>query len=340
MRILYHLTVPPSPLAACDAVVQEVEALRRLSEDGGQIVHLYPARKLGTRFPRRWWGLQHILRVRRAERQVDIHHIFNPDPFPLDVMRFLRRPIVYTAVAGAQGADRKTVQALADRVHTLVVPTDSDCDRLRDWGISNVVTIRPGIDTERFSRTPPPPVGGPLTLLMASAPWTVDQFESKGVKALLDAAHKRPDLRLVFLWRGLHLAEMEREIAQRELGGRVTVINRYVDVSEALAQAHAVVVLASNARLVKAFPHSLLEALASGRPVLVSRAISMASYVERTGCGQAVEAVNADAVLKALALLEANYSHCRTTALRVGQDFTEQAFVESYKRLYDSIGRE
>lgn len=338
MRILYHLTVPPSPLAACDAVVQEVEALRSLSEGGGQIVYLYPTRKLGTRFPRRWWGLQHILHVRRAERQADIHHIFNPDPFPLDVIRFLRRPVVYTAVAGAQGADRKTVQALADRVHTLVVPTDSDYARLREWGISNVMTIRPGIDVGRFSRTPPPPAGGPFTLLMGSAPWTVDQFESKGVKALLDAAQERTDLRLVFLWRGLHLAEMEREIAQRGLGGRVTVINRYVDVSEALAQAHAVTVLASSARQVKAFPHSLLEALASGRPVLVSRAIPMASYVEQTGCGQAVETVNAEAVLKALALLEANYSRYRAAALRVGQDFTERAFVESYKRLYDSIG--
>jgi glycosyltransferase involved in cell wall biosynthesis len=339
VRILYHLTIPPSTTPALDALLQEVEALRRLSEDGGQIVYLYPTRKLGTRIPRRWWGMQHILRVRRAEQQVDIHHIFNPDPFPLDMMRFLRRPVVYSAVAGAQGADRKTVLALAERVHTLVVPADSDCDRLREWGISNVTAIRPGIDTGRFSRTPPPPVGGPFTLLMASAPWTVDQFESKGVKALLDAAHRRTDLRLIFLWRGLHLAEMEREIATRALGGRVTVVNRVVDVSEALAQAHAVVVLASSPRLVKAFPHSLLEALASGRPVLVSRAIPMASYVEQNGCGRVVEAVNADAVLEALAHMEADYSRYRTAALRVGPDLDERAFVEAYKRLYDSIGQ-
>ena len=154
---------------------------------------------------------------------------------------------------------------------------------------------------------------------------------------MLDAAHKRTDLRLVFLWRGLHLAEMEREVAQRGLGGRVTVVNRVVDVSEALAQAHAAVVLASSPRLVKAFPHSLLEALASGRPVLVSRAIPMASYVEQNGCGQVVDAVHADAVLQSLALLEADYTRYRTAALRVGPDLDERAFVAAYRRLYDSI---
>ncbi len=338
MQILYHLTVPSSPLAGCDAVVQEVEALRTLSEGGGQVLHLYPARTLGTRFPRRWWGLQHSLYLRRAELRVDLHHIFNPDPFPFDILRFLRRPIVYTAVAGIRGTDQKVVHSVARRVHTLVVPTESECALLHERGIPNVVAIRPGIDAARFSRTPPPPTGvKTLTLLMGSAPWTVDQFESKGVEALLEAAQRRSDLQLIFLWRGLHLVEMERRIAQRGLGGRVTVINRYVDVVELLAQAHAVVVLAADTTLVKAYPHSLLEALAAGRPVLVSRAIPMAEYVQQTGCGQTVKAVNAESVLEALAQLEANYEAHRSAALQAGQrDFSRLEFIEAYKRLYAS----
>ena len=35
MSVLYHLTVPPSPLAACDAVAQEVETL--LAHFGGEL---------------------------------------------------------------------------------------------------------------------------------------------------------------------------------------------------------------------------------------------------------------------------------------------------------------
>ena len=336
MRVLYHLTVPSSPLAALDAVVQEVEALRALSEDGGQVLHLYPGRTPGTRFPRRWWGLQHVPYLRRAEQGFDIHHIFNPDPFPFDLLCFLRRPIVYTATASARGAGRTTIQRLAQRVHALVVPTEAERGELSQWGMSNVVAIRPGIDIARFSYTPPP-ASKPFTLLMGSAPWTVEQFESKGVEALLEAAQARRDLRLIFLWRGLHVREMDRRIAQRGLGGRVTVINHRVDVNNVLAQVHAAVVLASGTRLVKAYPHSLLEALAAGKPVLVSRAIPMADYVEQTSCGAVVESVGAQQLLEALARLESNYELCRAAALQVSQDFSQQQLIESYKQLYGSI---
>jgi glycosyltransferase involved in cell wall biosynthesis len=336
MQVLYHLTIPPSPLTACDAVVQEVEALRTLSEGGGQVIHLYPGHTPGTRFPRRWWGMQHLPYLRRTEGQLDLHHIFNPDVLLLDILRFLRRPIVYTATTGARGTDRKNVQRLSQRVHTLVVPTESECADLRAWGISNVTAIRPGIDLARFAHTPPP-TDKPFTLLMGSAPWTIEQFASKGVDALLEAAQARPDLRLIFLWRGLHVEAMERRIAQRGLGERVAVINRQVNVNDMLAQAHAAVVLADDTRLVKAYPHSLLEALAVGRPVLVSRTIPIADDVEQRGCGQIVEAVNAPALLRALERLQSSYEACQAAALQVGQDFSMDRGIEAYRQLYVSL---
>jgi glycosyltransferase involved in cell wall biosynthesis len=307
-----------------------------LSEDGGKVIHLYPGRTPGTRFPRRWWGLQHVPYLRRAEQDFDIHHIFNPDAFPFDLLRFLHRPIVYTATAGARGADRTTVQRLAQRVHALVVPTEAERAELSQWSISNVVAIRPGIDITRFSHTTPPT--RPFTLLMGSAPWTIEQFESKGVEALLGAAQVRQDLRLIFLWRGLHVEEMERRVAQRGLGERVTVINRQVDVNEVLAQVHAAIVLADDTRLVKAYPHSLLEALAAGKPVLVSRAIPMSDYVEQTSCGKVVEGVNPQSLLAALDQLEADYETCEATALRAGrQDFSQQQMIQAYRQLYTSL---
>jgi len=338
MRILYHLTVPPSPMPACDAVVQEVDALRKLSGGDSQIVYLYPARKLGTRFPRRWWGLQHLPSLRRAERaqRVDVHHIFNPDPFPFDLIRLLRRPIIYTAVAGACSSDYEAVLRLARRVHTLVVPDESERARLRERGVpaARVVAIRPGIDIARFAPIAPP-TGKPFTLLMGSAPWTVDQFESKGVNALLEAAQRRADLRLIFLWRGLHGEEMNRRVARLGLSDRVTIVDQVVDVNDVLTHAHAAIVLAQSASLVKAYPHSLLEALAVGRPVLVSRAIPMAAYVEQTGCGTVVEAVKVENLLSALAKLEASYESYQAAALEVGQrDFSQRDMVEAYRRLY------
>jgi glycosyltransferase involved in cell wall biosynthesis len=336
MQVLYHLTMPPSPMAACDAVVQDIEALRAVGSIRGQVIHLYPGRKPGTHFPRRWWGLQHLPYLLHAEPHVDLHHFFNPDPFPFDVLRFLRRPIVYTTVAGVRGSDYDTVQHLARLTRTLVVPTESGRIELQTLGIANVITIRPGIDTARFSHTPPPTQ--PFTLLMGSAPWTIEQFESKGVEALLEAAQARRDLRLIFLWRGLHVGEMERRVAQRGLGERVTVINRQVDVNEVLAQVHAAIVLADDTRLVKAYPHSLLEALAAGKPVLVSRAIPMSDYVEQTSCGKVVERINPPSLLAALDQLEADYEACRATAIRAGRhDFSQQQMMQAYRQLYMSL---
>ena len=330
MKVLYHLTIPSSS-AAYDAVVQEVEALQ--AHLGGEIVYLNPARRPGSRYPERLYGLHRLPYLRRQEATIRLHHVYNPHLFYFPYLRWLRRPIIYSVTAGLRPQQPAKLRKLG-RLATIVVSNERDRATLRGWGLENVHVIRPGIDTSCFRPSLPPPGPG-FTLLAGSAPWTEPQFRSKGVEALLAAVAARPDLRLVFLWRGLLFEEMQARVTQRGLQARVDVINRRVDVNAVLARVHAAVVLADDATLVKAFPHSLLEALATGRPVLVGRALPMADYVEQTGCGQVVEAVSAEGVLAALARLEENYEPCRAAALSVGQrDFSREALVEAYGRLY------
>ena len=336
MKVLYHLTVPPSPMAACDAVIQEVEALR--AHLGGEIIYLNPARRPGSRYPERLYGLHRLVYLRRLEATIRLHHVYNSHLFYFPYLRWLRRPIVYTVVGGLRPDRVPRPGSPLRSLDAIVVTSERDLAVLRGWGLENSVVIRPGIDTTRF-RPAPPPTGPGFTLLAGSAPWTEAQFHSKGVEALLAAAEARPDLRLVFLWRGLLFDEMQARVTRRGLQARVEVINQQVDVNGVLARVHAAVVLATDATLVKAFPHSLLEPLAAGRPVLVSRALPMADYVAETGCGQVVEAVSPEGVLAALARLEARYEACREAALRVGQrDFSQQALVEAYRRLYSEHG--
>jgi glycosyltransferase involved in cell wall biosynthesis len=219
----------------------------------------------------------------------------------------------------------------------VVVSNVQDRIVLHDRGVENAHVIRPGIDTDRFHISPPSPGPG-FNLLAGSAPWTPAQFQSKGVYALLDAAVVRPELRLVFLWRGSLAERMQEAVAQRELAERVEVIDRIVDVNEVLARVHGAAVLADDPTLVKAFPHSLLEALVTARPVLVSRTLPMADYVERTGCGCVVERVDAAGVLEALNRLEANYDAHRATALEVGRrDFSRRGLLEAYGSLYSAV---
>lgn len=331
MNILFHLTVPPSARAECDAVVQEVHALH--SRFGGVIDHLYPGRRPGTRFPRRFWGVMRWPLLRWAERRAVIHHIYNPDPYPFAILRWLRRPVIYTISAGIQARDAANARELARRVHTLVVATEQERDRLRGWGIENARVVRPGIDLARFSPAPPPP-DLPPTLLMGSAPWTREQFRTKGVDALLALARRWPELHLVFLWRGILYEEMMRRVRASGLSDRVEVINERTDVNAVLARVHAAVILTTEDALIKAYPHSLLEALAAGRPVLVSRRVPISRDVQEADCGIVLEDVEISSLARALRALLADYEAYARRAADLSATFSQQRLLAEYGAIY------
>jgi glycosyltransferase involved in cell wall biosynthesis len=174
--------------------------------------------------------------------------------------------------------------------------------------------------------------------MVGSAPWTTEQFQTKGVDALLAVARQNPHLRLVFLWRGVLAHEMERRVQQLELGDRVTVINRKVEVNAVLAHVHASIVLADTAGIVKAYPHSLLDSLAAGKPVLVSRAVPMADFVEEKGCGVVVGNITPTGIQSAIDTLVERYHKLQDAARDVGQrDFTREQQLASFRAVYDHV---
>jgi glycosyltransferase involved in cell wall biosynthesis len=335
MSILYHLTIPRSPTPVLDAVVQEVRLLQ--AHLGGEIVYLNPAHRPGSRYPERLYGLHRLIYLRRREATARLHHIYNSHPFLFPYLRWLRRPIIYSVTAGLRPSLGHSDPRGLERLSAVVVSNERDRATLCAWGLRNVHAIRPGIDTSRFSPSAPPDGPG-FVLLVGSAPWTKAQFHSKGVEALLTAAEARPDLRLVFLWRGLLYDEMQVQVAQRGLEAQVEVINQQVDVNEILTRVHAAVVLASDATLVKAFPHSLMETLTVGRPVLVSRVIPMAEYVDQTGCGIVVEQVDSQALLAALDELVVRYRQIREATLQLDHEtFSIEQLEQAYTQLYRDV---
>ncbi|MBU0703696.1 MAG: hypothetical protein KKC18_07500, partial [Chloroflexi bacterium] len=211
MSILYHLMIPRPARPMLDAVVQEAETLR--TQFGGEIVYLNPARRPGSPYPERLYGLHRIIHLRRQEPIVQLHHVYNSHLFYFPYLHWLRRPIIYSVTAGLRSRRPANLKRLA-QLAAIVVSNERDRATLHHWGLGNARLIRPGIDTSHFSPTPPP-TGPGFTLLAGSAPWSEPQFRSKGVEALLAAAEARPDLRLVFLWRGLLFEEMQARGAQR-----------------------------------------------------------------------------------------------------------------------------
>ena len=338
MKILYLHTSPPPSVPGADAVFQEVAALQQAF--GAEAANLFPLARPTVWVPPQLYGMQHLPRAADWNRRFDIFHVVHATLRPFPFLRLLRKPIVYTAAASVQPAWELKPLPL-HLIHTLVVTNERDREMMQCLGRPASVMIRPGIDTTRFDSVPPPPPPAPFTLLVGSAPWTPAQFASKGIIALLDAAVAMEDLRLVFLWRGLHRDRLQHLIAQRGLQPRCEVLDGPADVPAVLSRCHAAVVLAATRKLVKAYPHSLLEALAAGRPILAGNTLGIADYAASAGCGVAVNGADAHSTLASITRLRENYPALRDSAARLrARDFSLASFVEAHRSLYDRIAHE
>lgn len=333
MTILYHLTVLPPKLPAAEALSQEIAALR--GRFGGEIIYLNPNIGSPLYVPRLLFGWHKLRQIWQQEPQISLHHVYNPDPYPFSVLRAFRRPVVYSLSSGV--GDKRPNVRLLSQLAAVVVPDERSFERLRGWGLTNVHLVRAGVEHGRFSYTPQP-LTTQIRLLVASAPWTKGQFQSKGIDALLALAQKRPDISLIFLWRDVLYAEMMGRVADKNLDRRVQVINQLVDVNEILATVHATVNLATAEGIVKAQPHSLLDSLAAGKPVLVSQAIPLADFVAQAGCGEVVQSVTPVAIEQALEKLMANYEARQVAALQAGQaNFSHRAMLDAYEAVYKTV---
>lgn len=333
MNIRYLLATLPPRLPAAEAISQEIGALQTCF--GGDIVYLNPNQHSPIFIPRLLYGFHKLKQLRAQETSRQLYHFYNPDPFPFPILRQLRRPLIYSISCGVE--DRRPNVAFFNSLASIAAADERSLQRLRGWGLTNVSLVRPGIDTSRFSHTPLP-LHSEIRLMVGSAPWTKGQFRSKGVEALLEAAQQAPHLHLIFLWREVLAEEMERRIRQMNLEQQIEVINRQVDVNQVLAGVHASITLAASSAIIKSYPHSLLDSLAAGKPVLVSRSIPMADYVEQTGCGQVVDHVTPDDILAAIESLARDYEARQQVARQVGQrDFSQQAMVTSFQQLYEQV---
>ncbi|MGD8998434.1 MAG: glycosyltransferase [Anaerolineae bacterium] len=336
MSILYHLATLRPAMPQAEAISQEISVLQeRFDSD---VVYVNPNQQSPFHIPRFLFGFHKLGRIRSRETDVHLHHFYNPDPFPFPYLRALRRPVIYSVTCGV--GDSRPQRAFFSSLAAVAVSDRRSLARLQSWGLENVVLVRPGIDTSRLTCSPLP-LRSEIRLLVGSAPWTNNQFRTKGVEALLSAAEQEPRLRLVFLWRGVLADEMRHRVRRRNLEEQVTVLNRLVDVNRILADVHGAITLAASPGIVKSYPHSLLESLAAGKPVLVSRAIPMADYVERNGCGVVIERVTPTDVLAGIHQFMTGYASLEETARSAGgESFSQKMMIASFERLYEGVLKE
>jgi len=335
MSLLYHVDLPRSEAGRPEAVQAEIHTLRK--QFGGDIVYLMRRRAPGNPLPKWGRGLQLLPYLRQAEAQVQAHAIFHSEFFPFLYLAGLKKPIIYSIISGLSDRELLPPRTILRRIHTIVVTNDHDAAWLKSHGFFNVAVIRPGIHTERFTCTIPSN-SDEFVLIAGSAPWTREQFTTKGTETLLEAAKAIPWLRIIFLWRGVLRDEMEQRIQAAGVADQVDVLDEVVDVNQVLGRAHTGVLVTSKARHVKAFPHSLIESLAAGKPVITSTCLPIGNYVEKHRCGLSINGVNLHSFLDALRNLRANYETYQAAALRTGgHDFEVNAMVTAYQDLLGNL---
>lgn len=314
------------------AELQEINALR--AHFGGSLYYVNPNQASPIYLPRVFFGLHQLRSLRRLESTLDLHHFYNADAYPFLMLRLLRKPVIYTISGGIRR--RRLPRRFLNSLAAVIVYDERSLVRLKEQGIETGVMMRPGIDRAKFSHHPIS-LQSPMRFMYASAPWTLAQFQSKGVDALLEAARQEKKLELVFLWRGVLADEMRTRIAQYGVQDQVTLITDLVDVNQILTQVHGTIALATQEGIIKAYPHSLLDSLAAGKPVVISRGIPMAEYIEKTGVGCVVESVDHHTILRIVKKFRKSYARLQSSAQRIDlNEFSVERMLRSYRELYQS----
>ena len=332
MRVLYLLTSPQPIIEGTDAAFQEVSALKAVFDS--ETINLCPWATPGRPFPPQLYGFHRLPKLHRLERSCAITHVFHSIPYRFPVLRFLQNPVVYTVLTSVRQLNKPPSLKWLASLHRLVVSNPRDADALKSWGLSNYSVVPPGIVTARLEPSALP-LADEMALLMASAPWAEEQFDLKGVDALLDAAVRLPKLRLILLWRGVLLAELLERVERRGIKPKVEIVSERVDINSYLKRAHATILPAKRSDIVKAYPHSLLESLAAGKPVILSDALPMADYVRQHGCGIVVGEVSGQTLVRAIEDLRARYAALAERArLTDAHSFSQKAMIENYRKVY------
>jgi glycosyltransferase involved in cell wall biosynthesis len=333
MKIAYYTTIPPPLMPGTESVFNEIGIL--MDNFNGQMIHLYPFKKPYPRFPWQMVGLHRFHHLQYMDRIVDIHHIFSAGICPFPVLRMLRKPVVYTVVSG--------IDPLRDTLKwpgfMLVVGSERDLTTAKKLGITNCSFVHHGIDTSQIRKNPLI-LKEELTLLTASAPWTARQFRQKGFDLLFDLVSRRNDLRLIILMRGLLTGALQKRLKLFDIEDRVTVIDTYVDINAILSRVHATIALAENPGVIRSYPHSLIESLVAGKPIILSDTIPMADYARGNNVGCVVEDFSSFSLNATIDAFIGEYNTYRMKAEAIGgKDFSKDQMIADYHEVYDLVLR-
>ena len=243
---------------------------------------------------------------------------------------------ILTAAASCHLAKvRRRIRKLK-RLKAIIVETKLHRDWLLGLRISpqKVNLIYPPVDLNQFGYKK---AVGRFKILYASCPIKKSDFSKRGIYLLLQTAKVNPKIEFHFAWRKGAYLEMVNLVKDLKLNNVVIHNEINKNMSAFLDKIHATIIPYTkfDAHL-KLMPNSAIESLASGKPVLISNRTELASMIQEQDSGVVFEP-SVDELGRALGDLRENYAKYQKNCRKTAQQFSEEKFLEKYRRIYDQF---
>jgi glycosyltransferase involved in cell wall biosynthesis len=326
-----------------EAISKEIAALRVDGRSRAPVVAFSPEQpthfrirdRVITLSGRRWIALRIL--AAGIEPLGDITHIFGGSS-SWHLFRSLgRRPIVLTSVVlGAHdtGSDYSHLSAV-------VIEAEVQAHEWLSAGVSKekIYRIFPGVDLTVY--TPQAVSGDPaqkVNLLFASSPSNIDEIALRGVPLLVELARHRSDVEITIPWRrwGNVEATQKRLGELRPPSNFNVVFEDVVDMRRYYARSHAAIACFATSSG-KACPNFVVEALAMGRPCILTSNIGIAETVANAGAGIVCES-SLESVSTAVDKLKTQWAQLAANARNLAEaQFSAGQFRRGYENLYQHL---
>ena len=220
------------------------------------------------------------------------------------------------------------------RLRAIVVQGGRDREILRQIGVPKqaISLIRPGVPAATYREAE-----GAFTILFASSPRSAADFLTRGIYLITAVAALLPEIKFLIIWRKHHLAKLESIVTSAGTSNIEIRDGLIEDMSEVYHRVHAAVLPGLEHRSFIPCPRSGLEALAHGKPLLMSHLVAIAPSVTRARAGVAFEPT-VEGLQAAILQLQAEYPAYQANTQRyIADHFSPAVHLERYRHLYQAI---
>ena len=328
-----------------------------LSDERGPIADAFTARDVAVRNVAKRGGFDVTLSLRLAQlfrrEQVDLVHTHNPQPiiYAAPAARLAGAAAVHTRHGENIDTWRRRLlrRAAARFTDCYVAVSDVTANRTRidrDVDVRKLVTVPNGIDLSRYH-----PDEGRRTAVRAELgvpanAWVVGTVGRVApvkdhltlVRAMAARLGEREQL--VIVGDGAAMPALREEVGRLPQPRYVHLLGARLD-AERLLAAFDVFALSS---VEEGLPLALLEAMATGLPVVSTRVGGIPGVLERGDCGSVVEPGDADGLRRALGDMAADAAHAHRLGERARRlalaEYSAETMVERYYEIYERVLRE